>query len=138
MIAFNFGHGDTNAVNFANRLAARRQTEQQREQIRAKYMALVGSLYPSRYAANVAAERELDSIPEYWDNDLEPRLPLNPTSSMISKIEPRLGGAFIYFKSNPAKAYFYPGAGTTAATAKKVEQLVLAPDVEKHFTAFWK
>ena len=37
MISFNFGLGDINAVNYANRLAARRQTEEQRAQIRAKY-----------------------------------------------------------------------------------------------------
>lgn len=138
MISFNFGLGDINAVNFANRLAARRQTEEQRAQIRAKYLALVGSMFPNTFAANRAAEHELDTIPEYWDNDNQPRLPLNPTSTMISRIEPRMGGAFIYFRSNPSKAYFYPAGGNTAATAKKVEQLVISPDVEKHFHAFWK
>jgi hypothetical protein len=138
MISFNFGLGDINAVNYANRLAARRQTEEQRAQIRAKYLALVGSRFPSTFAANAAADRELDSIPEYWDNDSQPRLPLNPTSTMISRIEPRMGGAFIYFRSNPSKGYFYPAGGSTAATAKKVEQLVISPDVEKHFQMFWK
>lgn len=138
MISFNFGLGDINAVNYANRLAARRQTEEQRAQIRAKYLALVGTRFPNAFSANRAAERELDIIPEYWDNDTQPRLPLNPTSTMISRIEPRMGGAFIYFRSNPSKAYFYPAGGTTAATAKKVEQLVISPDVEKHFHTFWK
>lgn len=138
MISFNFGLGDINAVNYANRLAARRQTEEQRAQIRAKYLALVGSMFPNTFTANRAAEHELDTIPEYWDNDNQPRLPLNPTSTMISRIEPRMGGAFIYFRSNPSKAYFYPASGNTAATAKKVEQLVISPDVEKHFHVFWK
>lgn len=138
MISFNFGLGNINAVNYANRLAARRQTEEQRAQIRAKYLALVGTRFPNAFSANRAAELELDTIPEYWDNDNQPRLPLNPTSTMISRIEPRMGGAFIYFRSNPSKAYFYPVSGNTAATAKKVEQLVISPDVEKHFHAFWK
>ena len=135
MISFDFGNGESNAVNFANRLAARRQTESQRDAVFAKYRTLYAG---NPYLSNMLAERELDSIPEYWDNDVQPRLPLNPTSSMIMRVEPRMGGAFIYFRSNPSKPYWYPAGGTTEATAKKVEELVLSPDVEKHFVRFWK
>lgn len=135
MISFDFGKNDSNLVNYANRLAARRQTDEQREAVFARYRQLYAT---NPYLARVMADKELDSIPEYWDDDVQPRLPLNPTSSMIMRIEPRMGGAFVYFRSNPSKPYFYPAGGTTASTAKKVEQLVLSPDVEKHFTQFWR
>lgn len=117
--------------------AARRQTEEQRERIFAKYQALVGTLYKNSLAARRAANKELKEIPEYWDEDLTPRRELNTTSSCIARVVPNAGGVFLYFRSNPSKGYFYPAAGTTAATAKRVEELVTSPSLGRAVNGDW-
>jgi hypothetical protein len=138
MIRFDIGAGaDNSGFNYANRRAAWRQTEEQREQIRQKYNRLIGTLYRTPMQANDAAERELDSLEEYWDEDRVPRRPLNITSDMFSSIVPMAGGAMLYFRSNPSKGYFYPSAGTVPETAKRVSELVTSPDLEKAFTNYW-
>lgn len=138
MIRFDIGAGaDNSGFNYANRRAAWRQTEEQRELIRQRYNALVGTLYRTPMQANEAAERELDSLEEYWDEDRVPRRPLNITSNMFSSIVPMAGGAMLYFRSNPSKGYFYPSAGTVPETAKRVAELVSSPDLEKAFTNYW-
>ena len=105
--------------NYANRRAARRQTEAQRARIFEKFQALVGTRYKNSLSARRAANAELRRLPEYWNEDNTPRLPLHITSSCIARVIPAAGGAFIYFRSNPNKGYFYPSAGTTAETAKR-------------------
>ena len=136
MISFDITNAKgANAINWANRLAARRQTQAQRDAVFAKYQSLVGTMYRNSYQARMEALRELSDpqrTPEYWNEDTQPRLPLNLTSSMLAKIQPVMGGAFIYYQSNPSKPYFYPGGGTEA-TAKSVEELVTSPDIGKAF-----
>lgn len=137
MITFNLANVRGNTLNFANRKAAARQTQAQRDAVFAKYQSLVGTLYRDSYGARIAAIDELSDprrTPEYWDEDTEPRLPLNLSSSVISSIRPTMGGAFITFHSNPGKMYFYPGSGTED-TAKRVETLVTSPDIGKAFFA---
>lgn len=138
MIQFNMANiPGVNTINFANRLAARRQTEAQRDAVFAKYRTLVGTMYQNQYAARLAALEELSDprrTPEYWNEDTEPRLPLNLSSSMLASIRPTMGGAFISFHSNPSKMYFYP-VGSVADTAKRIETLVTSPDIGKAFTA---
>jgi hypothetical protein len=92
-------------------------------------------MYRNSYQARMEALRELSDpqrTPEYWNEDTQPRLPLGLTSSMLAKIQPVMGGAFIYYQSDPFKPYFYPGGGTEAA-AKKIEELVTSPDIGKAF-----
>lgn len=136
MISFDIANAKgANAINWANRLAARRQTQAQRDAVFAKYQSLVGTMYRNSYQARMEALRELSDpqrTPEYWNEDTQPRLPLGLTSSMLAKIQPVMGGAFVYFQSNPSKPYFYPGSGTEAA-AKKIEELVTSPDIGKAF-----
>lgn len=137
MITFNMANVRGNTINFANRKAAARQTQAQRDAVFAKYNALVGTMYQNSYAARLAAIQELSDprrTPEYWNEDVEPRLPLNLSSNMIASIRPTMGGAFITFHSNPGKMYFYPGGGTED-TAKRVETLVTSPDIGKAFLA---
>ena len=138
MISFDMANlRGVNTINFANRKAARRQTQEQRDQVFAKYQSLVGTLYRNNYQARLAALQELSDprlTPEYWNEDMQPRLPLNLSSSMIAKIQPAMGGAFISFHSNPGKMYWYPGGGT-AETAKRVEELVTSPDIGRMFSA---
>ena len=139
MIQFYVGdhlHNPAHAAAKRSR-AARRQTEEQREKIFAKYQALVGTLYKNSLAARRAANRELKEVPEYWNEDLVPRRELNTTSSCIERVVPNAGGVFIYFRSNPSKGYFYPSAGTTAETAKRVEQLVTSPSLGRAINGAW-
>lgn len=140
-IRFDIGPGETNAsFIYANRRAARRQTEAERDAVFRKYRMLVGTVYSNSWQARLAALKELSDPavhPEYWDEDMRPRLPLNISSSMLSAIVPSAGGAFLHFRSNPGKAYYYPCAGTTAATAKRVEDLVTSPDLEKAYAGWW-
>lgn len=127
-----------NTINFANRKAARRQTQEQRDQVFAKYQSLVGTMYRNNYQARLAALQELSDprlTPEYWDEDMQPRLPLNLSSSMIAKIQPAMGGAFISFHSNPGKMYWYPGSSSTEGTAKRIEELVTSPDIGRMFSS---
>lgn len=138
MISFDMANlRGVNTINFANRKAARRQTQEQRDQVFAKYQSLVGTMYRNSYQARLAALQELSDpslTPEYWNEDMQPRLPLNLSSSMIAKIQPAMGGAFISFHSNPGKMYWYPGGGT-AETAKRVEELVTSPDIGRMFAS---
>lgn len=138
MISFDMANlRGVNTINFANRKAARRQTQEQRDQVFAKYQSLVGTMYRNNYQARLAALQELSDprlTPEYWNEDMQPRLPLNLSSSMIAKIQPAMGGAFISFHSNPGKMYWYPGGGT-AETAKRIEELVTSPDMGRMFSA---
>jgi len=136
MIQFNLSNAQGNAVNWANRLAARRQTEEQRNAVFRKYQAMVGTIFRDNYMARQTAIAELGNpelTPEYWDEDLVPRKPLNLSSSMLASIRPAMGGAFVTYHSNPSKQYWQPGAGTTAATAKRIESLLLSPDIGKMF-----
>jgi hypothetical protein len=136
MISFDIANAKgANAINWANRLAARRQTQAQRDAVFAKYQSLVGTMYRNSYQARMEALRELSDpqrTPEYWDEDTQPRLPLGLTSSMLAKIQPVMGGAFVYFQSDPSKPYFYPGGGTES-TAKRIEELVTSPDIGQAF-----
>lgn len=123
--------------NFKNRRAARRQTEEQRSRIFAKYQALVGTLYKNTMAARRAANKELNELPEYWDEDTTPRRPLNLTSSCFANVIPAAGGVFLYFRSNPSRGYFYPSAGTTAETAKRVYDLVSSKSLGQAYHNGW-
>lgn len=138
MIQFNMANIRGNTINFANRLAARRQTQAQRDAIFAKYQSLVGTMFQNSYAARMAAIQELsdpDKTPEYWDEDTEPRKPLNLSSTMLASIRPSMGGAFVTYQSNPTKLYWVPGGGSTASTAKRIEELVTSPDIGAAFRA---
>ena len=123
--------------NWAERRAAFRQTEEQRNEIFAKHQALVGTLYKNTMAARRAANSELNQLPEYWDDDLTPRRPLNITSSCFANIIPAAGGVFLYFRSNPTKGYFYPSAGTKAETAKRIGKLVESPSLGQAYHEYW-
>lgn len=123
--------------NWAERRAAYRQTQEQRNEIYAKHQALVGTLYRNTMAARRAANAELKELPEYWDEDLTPRRPLNITSSCFANIIPAAGGVFLYFRSNPTKGYFYPSAGTKAETAKRVGKLVESPSLGQAYHEYW-
>lgn len=123
--------------NWAERRAAFRQTQEQRDRIFAKHQALVGTLYKNTMAARRAANSELKELPEYWDEDSTPRRPLNITSSCFSDVVPAAGGVFLYFRSNPSKGYFFPAAGTTAETAKRVGKLVESPSLGQAYHEYW-
>lgn len=137
-IKFTPGQGLHNpGFNWAERRAAFRQTEEQRNEIFAKHQALVGTLYKNTNAARRAANSELNQLPEYWDDDLTPRRPLNITSSCFANVIPAAGGVFLYFRSNPSKGYFYPSAGTKAETAKRVGKLVESPSLGQAYHEYW-
>ena len=137
-IKFTPGPGLHNpGFNWAERRAAFRQTEEQRNEIFAKHQALVGTLYKNTNAARRAANSELNQLPEYWDDDLTPRRPLNITSSCFANVIPAAGGVFLYFRSNPSKGYFYPSAGTKAETAKRVGKLVESPSLGQAYHEYW-
>ena len=123
--------------NYANRRAAKRQTEEQRNRIFSKFQDLVGLKYKNTLSARRAANAELRKLPEYWDEDQTPRLPLHITSSCIARVIPSAGGVFLYFQSNPNKGYFYPSAGTTAETAKRIYDLVSSPSLGTTLHEFW-
>lgn len=128
-IQFNAGNVLHNYhFNYANRRAAKRQTEAQRQAVFDRYSALVGTVYKNSLAARRAALYELNDpqlTPEYWDKDTKPRRELNITSSCIKSVTPYAGGCFIQFQnSKNNKSYFYPCAGTTAETAKRIYNLV--------------
>lgn len=128
------------SFNWRNRRAAMRQTEAQRDQVFAKYQALVGTVYKNSLAARRAANAELNDpkkTPEYWNEDTKPRKTLHITSSCFAKVVPSAGGVFLYFRSNPEKAYFYPAAGTTAATAERVYNLVKSKSLGKAYHKYW-
>lgn len=136
------GQPGQNAVsfNYANRRAARRQTEEQRNRVFSKYQALVGTVFKNSMAARRAASKELndpDKTPEYWNEDTKPRRELNMSSTCFSKAVPAAGGVFLYFQSNPEKGYFYPSAGTTEATAKRLERLISAGSIGGFYHSSW-
>ena len=113
-----------------HRRTARRQTEAQREKIFAQMKALIGLPNGPKnlLAAKRLAEQKLRELPEYWDEDLHPRFGgPGGSSSCIEQITPYAGGVFIKFHNNDTQ-YWYPGAGTVAATAKRVEKLILQPN----------
>lgn len=140
-IRFTPGSGTGNA-GLRNRRAAYRQTLADRERVFAKYQSLVGKRYgfANSVAARRAAEQELKNPrlhPEYWDEDNVPRQNMNLNSSCFANIIPAAGGVFLYFRSNPSKGYFYPSAGTTEETAKRVAQLVTSPSMGGAYNGYW-
>ena len=50
---------------------------------------------------------------------------------------PSAGGVFLYFRSNPTKGYWYPAAGTTAGTAKRVYKLLKSKSLGRAYHDFW-
>ncbi len=129
-----------NQYTIRNRRAAQRQTEALRDKVFTKYQSLVGTVYKNSLAARRAASAELrdkDKHPEYWNEDTQPRKPLNLSSTCFAKAIPSAGGVFLYFRSNPEKAYFYPSAGTTAETAKRVENLLTQPSIGRAYLNYW-
>ena len=129
-----------NGSMMRNRRAAMRQTEEMRNKVFAKYQNLVGTIYKNSLAARRAANAELNDPkmhPEYWDNDSQPRKTLNMSSSCFAKAIPSAGGVFLYFRSNPEKAYFYPCAGTTAETAKRLSTLLKSPSIGRAYLNGW-
>lgn len=129
-----------NNYTLRNRRAAQRQTEAMRDKVFAKYQSLVGTVYKNSLAARRAASAELrdkDKHPEYWNEDTHPRKPLNLSSTCFAKAIPSAGGVFLYFRSNPEKAYFYPSGGTTAETAKRVENLLTQPSIGRAYLNYW-
>lgn len=137
-VAVDKKYGNFTNFRYANRRAARRQTEEQREKIFAKYQALVGTTFRNMGAARRAAQAELRQLPEYWDEDTTPRRELNIASSCFARIVPSAGGVFIYFRSNPEKGYYYPAAGTKEGTARQVEKLVTAPSLGQAYWHSWR
>lgn len=129
-----------NASTLRNRRAAQRQTEEMRDQIYAKYQSLVGTVFKNSLAARRAASAELkdkDKHPEYWNEDTKPRKQLNLHSTCFAKAIPSAGGVFLFFRSKPDKAYFYPCAGTTAETAKRVEELLTSGSIGRAYLGGW-
>lgn len=129
-----------NGSMMRNRRAAMRQTEEMRNKVFDKYQNLVGTIYKNSLAARRAANAELNDPkmhPEYWDNDSQPRKTLNMSSSCFAKAIPSAGGVFLYFRSNPEKAYFYPCAGTTAETAKRLSTLLKSPSIGRAYLNGW-
>lgn len=129
-----------NSRSMKNRKAAQRQSEAMRDRVFAKYQSLVGTVYKNSLAARRAAIAELNNPnlhEEYWDNDNEPRRPLFMSSSCFARAIPSAGGVFLYFRSNPAKGYFYPSAGTKAATAKELYKLLSAPSLGRAYHNGW-
>lgn len=124
------------AKDMFHRRTARRQTDEQRSKIFAQYQALIGLPNGPKnlLAARRMAERKLKELPEYWDGDTRPRFGgPGGSSSCIEQITPYAGGMFIKFQGGD-KQYWYPGAGTVAATAKRIEKLILQPDsIGKYF-----
>lgn len=132
---------DNASFNWANRLAARRQSEAMRSRIFAKYQSMVGTIYKNSLAARRAAQAELkdpDKHKEWWDGDTSPRKPITPSSSAVASIEPAYGAVWVAFKSNPSKKYYYPvGMGTAELAAKAAEKLVTAPSIGKAINGSW-
>lgn len=129
-----------NGATMRNRRAAQRQSEAMRGRVFAKYQALVGTVYKNSLAARRAAQAELNDRKkheEYWDNDTTPRRNLNMSSSCFAKVIPSAGGVFLYFRSNPERGYFYPCAGTTAATAERVAKLLKSPSLGSAYHSYW-
>ena len=129
-----------NGSTLRNRRAAQRQTEEMRDQVYAKYQSLVGTVYKNSLAARRAATAELNDRKkheEYWNEDQTPRRNLNLHSTCFAKAIPSAGGVFLYFRSNPEKAYFYPCAGTTAETAKRVEELLTSNSIGRAYLGGW-
>lgn len=129
-----------NVNTMQNRRASMRQTEEMRNKVFAKYQNLVGTIYKNSLAARRAANAELNDPnkhEEYWDKDTKPRKTLNMSSSCFAKIIPAAGGAFLYFRSNPEKGYFYPCGGTTASTAKRIEELMNADSIGSAYLGGW-
>lgn len=129
-----------NGSTLRNRRAAQRQTEAMRDQVYAKYQALVGTVYKNSLAAHRAATAELNDRKkheEYWNEDNTPRRHLNLHSTCFARAIPSAGGVFLYFRSNPDKPYFYPSGGTTAETAKRVEELLTAPSIGRAYLNYW-
>lgn len=138
-IKFDIGEGLHNP-GFRNRRAAMRQSEELRNRVFMKYQALVGTVYKNNLAARRAAIAELKDPKkheEYWDEDTKPRRELNLTSSCFAKVIPSAGGVFLYFRSNPTKGYWYPAAGTTAGTAKRVYKLLKSKSLGRAYHDFW-
>lgn len=129
-----------NASTLQNRRAAQRQSEAMRDRIFGKYQALVGTLYKNSLAARRAAQAELndrEKHPEYWDQDKTPRRELNLSSTCFAKAIPSGGGVFLFFRSNPEKAYFYPCAGTKAETAKRLTTLLTSGSIGRKYHESW-
>ena len=123
------------ASDMFHRRTARRQTEAQRDRIFAQYQSLIGLPNGPKnlLAARRMAEKKLKELPEYWDEDTKPRFGgPGGSSSAIAEISPYAGGVFIRFQGG-TKQYWYPAAGTKAATAKRVEKLILQGSIGKYF-----
>lgn len=124
------------AKDMLHRRTARRQTEEQRSRIFAQYQALIGLPNGPKnlLAARRMAERKLKELPEYWNEDVTPRFGgPGGSSSCIEQITPYAGGMFIKFQGGK-KQYWYPGSGSVATTAKRIEKLILQPDsIGKYF-----
>lgn len=124
------------AKDMFHRRTARRQTDEQRSKIFAEYQALIGLPNGPKnlLAARRMAERKMKELPEYWNDDTRPRFGgPGGSSSCIEQITPYAGGMFIKFQGGK-KQYWYPGAGTVAATAKRIEKLILQPEsIGKYF-----
>ena len=139
-IRFELNNNTAHNSGFRNRRASMRQTEDMRNAIFAKYQALVGMQFRNTAEARRAALNELGNPelhPEYWDEDQTPRQTLNLSSTCFARAVPAAGGVFLYFQSNPTKGYFYPSAGTTAETAKRVADLFAHGSVGKYYHAAW-
>lgn len=130
--------GHNLSFQWQNRLAAQRQTQDLRNRTYAKYLMLVGPVYRNTLEAREAADRELDEIPQYWDNDNHPRLPLSPSSSVLQSVRPAYGGCFITFKSDPSRQYWMPCNGSTEATATTIEKLLTSHDIGKSYVHTFK
>lgn len=127
--------------NWAERRAAFRQTEERRNAVYAKHQALVGTLYKNMNSARRAANAELKELPEYWDDDTTPRRDISPSSSAIENIRTFAGGCFIQFKGkgpSHAKWYWYPCAGTKAATAKRVGKMLTSDSIGKYYNSVFR
>ena len=123
------------ASDMFHRRTARRQTEAQRDKVYNQMKALIGLPNGPKnlLAAKQLAERKLKELPEYWNEDLRPRFGgPGGSSSCIAQITPYAGGVFIKFQNNE-KQYWYPGAGSVSATAKRVEKLILQGSIGQYF-----
>lgn len=123
------------ASDMFHRRTAARQTEKQREKIFAEYEAQIGLPNGPKnlLAARRRAHKKLKELPEYWDEDNVPRFGgPGGSSSCIKQITPYAGGVFIQFQNNPTQ-YWYPAAGSKAATAKRVEKLILQGSIGEYF-----
>lgn len=72
-----------------------------------------------------------------WWNDKEPRRPVTPTSSCVSKV--RLGpdgDIYVTFASNPNKEYQYEGSADPVEASKIMQELVTSPSIG-HWVNSW-